>query len=710
MNVARTCSLLAVLLAACADGRDDSLAAASSIIVDVAPPSASIGYRQSIQLNASVTGTALAAVSWTTDCGSITQAGLYTAPDTDTVCQVVARSEADTARSAAATVTVTASPPPVPAPPTGGWGAKCAAEPMRTTGTTYYACDCQGGAAAGCLAGNDANPGTSKTAPVKTMARIAQLWRGMRAGDTLALCRGGKFAVDQSTSDSSTAWRNTSCTGQNTCLMRDYAPSWGNGNEGQPVIFPDSNRTAFRLFGGGGYRFINLTIAHPAAGGVAARGSNGFIVNGDVNDLEVCNVTFDGLDFGAITDAHGKDAQGLYGTCGYRHHFRGNRFTNLCDDALLFQSHESDIDGNYFYNVGHDTCNNYYHFQNAGGGMTHTFYLASGCDSQNVRFINNEVRRSTVYNGVCAGAPVVTGGQTTGAVFENNYIEGTLTPGSNCGAIFGGNTVSNANYHGPRNLIVRRNRIKLWGDNAAIGFSAARNALIEDNVIETYGPIGSMGDYGGIIALPHYAESKMGPGSDLTTGGTIRNNTVFVYNPNDASPGNVSSQGWTFGNSAISVGRYTGGGFNVVGNAVYVRNGTMGGCFSTADKARIAVMNNNVCAAGPSGAFSSWMTAGSGYSLANWRTFSGFDAASSASDPQFVNATPSALPPAVPVLDLTPAVSSPLIAAGSAATNCTVGGVANQPCASPVGIGTVTWSATDTAKTRAAPGTGACVR
>jgi hypothetical protein len=39
-----------------------------------------------------------------------------------------------------------------------------------------------------------------------------------------------------------------------------------------------------------------------------------------------------------------------------------------------------------------------------------------------------------------------------------------------------------------------------------------------------------------------------------------------------------------------------------------------------------------------------------------------------------------------------------------------VGGVANQPCASPVGIGTVTWSATDTAKTRAASEIGAYAR
>jgi len=61
-----------------------------------------------------VTGTANVAVTWTvqegSSCGSVSSAGVYTAPNSASTCHVVATSAADITKSASATVTVTSAP------------------------------------------------------------------------------------------------------------------------------------------------------------------------------------------------------------------------------------------------------------------------------------------------------------------------------------------------------------------------------------------------------------------------------------------------------------------------------------------------------------------------------------------------------------------------------------------------------------------------
>jgi hypothetical protein len=701
MKVARTCSLLAVLLAACADGRDDSLTAASSIVVDVAPPSAAIGYRESLQLSASVTGTALAAVSWTTDCGSITQTGLYTAPDTDTVCQVVARSEADTARSAAATVTVTASPPPAPAPPAGGWGAKCAAEPMRTTGTTYYACDCQSGADGNCVVGNDANAGTSASAPVRTWSKVRDLWTSMKAGDTVALCKGGRFNGD---TVQGWGWANYSCgtSSTTTCIMRDFTAPWASGDEGRPTVQVTGGNSGIMVGGGptlvDGYRILNIAFVNQTyytSPGSVGGNSVGFSLGNNASDIEICNSVFDGFNIGVSTDLNHPSCVGSDGVRGYRRNFRGNQIINNCLDGALVNDHYSDYDGNTFDNNGHDTCNGYSHILNPSGGTTHTWYFGSRCDATGTRFINNVVTRNGMYQGHCNGSPVNLNGQETNITIENNYIEGTNTVGSTCGGIFGENSYeASGSFHGPRNTIIRRNVIKT--PSTAIGLSSARNAIIEDNVIVASGNLNNIGAYGALIAIPHWVGNQPSAGSDMTSGGTVRNNTVYISGATNASD-----------KAAIAVGNYdpssypTSTGFNVTGNVVYVAPGTaFGSCFRTQGKTQIALWDNNACYGA-----SSWasLTSGTAYSYATWRSYApAFDANSITSAPQFVNAGGG---------DFTPAVGSPLVGAGSGATTCTVGGVANQSCSSPVGVGTMTWAPTVTAKARdAAPDVGAYER
>ncbi|HZY03426.1 MAG TPA: hypothetical protein VFF02_07980 [Anaeromyxobacteraceae bacterium] len=87
------------------------------VAVTISPQTATVAAGGTRTFTATVTGTTNTAVTWSVQeasgCGSVTQAGVYTAPAAAATCHVVARSNADATKSDVATVTVTAPPPPV---------------------------------------------------------------------------------------------------------------------------------------------------------------------------------------------------------------------------------------------------------------------------------------------------------------------------------------------------------------------------------------------------------------------------------------------------------------------------------------------------------------------------------------------------------------------------------------------------------------------
>ncbi len=84
------------------------------VAVAISPKTASVVAGGTITFTAAVTNASNTAVAWSvpgTGCGTITQAGVYTAPPAAAVCYVVATSQQDPSRSDTATVTVV--PPPI---------------------------------------------------------------------------------------------------------------------------------------------------------------------------------------------------------------------------------------------------------------------------------------------------------------------------------------------------------------------------------------------------------------------------------------------------------------------------------------------------------------------------------------------------------------------------------------------------------------------
>ena len=76
------------------------------VAVTISPVSASMLSGGSQQFKATVTGSSNTAVNWSATAGSVTTAGLYTAPGTAGTFSVTATSAADSTKSASATVTV----------------------------------------------------------------------------------------------------------------------------------------------------------------------------------------------------------------------------------------------------------------------------------------------------------------------------------------------------------------------------------------------------------------------------------------------------------------------------------------------------------------------------------------------------------------------------------------------------------------------------
>ena len=90
--------------------------AVAQVSVAVDPATATVPAGGTRSFAAVVTGTTNQTVTWTmqeaSGCGSVSSAGVYTAPNTGAACHVLATSVADATKSGTATITVTAPPPP----------------------------------------------------------------------------------------------------------------------------------------------------------------------------------------------------------------------------------------------------------------------------------------------------------------------------------------------------------------------------------------------------------------------------------------------------------------------------------------------------------------------------------------------------------------------------------------------------------------------
>lgn len=523
-------------LVACGADTSGSEAAASAN-VEVRPQSAFTVPSGSVAFAATVTGAALTTVTWSIQeagCGSISSTGLYTAPSSGATCHVVATLASYGVTSAPATVNV-------------GSTALCANEPMRTSGTVYYYCDCQAGADPTCVPGNNTTGNGTAAAPWQSGWK--DKFRTMAAGQTVALCRGGAFATDTS------SVRNANCRANNTCDLRDYTPAahpeWANDQTKRPII--SGSRIGY--FGGTtalqGFRFFNLQSVNGDP--------QGAFMGGNTSDVDICNVSVSRAQMAVFLDPASPRwtvRQSQFANITYR-----EAIFNGCDDCV--------IDGNYFANTSYGP----------NDMLNHPIYLSSdhsGTPVNRMRVTNNEVHACPP--GTTAGSvALVAHGVFKDLLIENNLIQcdNPFSGGGQWGIQLDHGGYPTTIPIGFYNVVVRRNRIIGHSGNG-IALSQSPNALIEDNLVVL--PPGTVSSMAGIVTGEN--SGRAGTADPLSTNSTVRNNTVVIQ-ANSAPTGVRIKEGDTH---------------NVTNTAVHYTAGGNGACFTfPLPQASYAVLSNNAC-------------------------------------------------------------------------------------------------------------------
>jgi hypothetical protein len=507
--------------------------AATTVVVQVDPSHAQVAPAGRTGFLASVTGTVNTSVTWSVvevGGGTIDAAGRYVAPSGTGTFHVIAKSAADPGVSASAVVTVTAAAPPPPPPPS---LAACANEPLRTTGTTYYVCDCQAGASPGCVAGNDANPGTSKSAPWQSWAKAMAKFKTMNGGDTIAMCRGGAWTQVAGTCasmagngySSSVTILNPNCTAAATCDWRDYDPAPVFTSTAKPVVRPADNveifafgRSRFNATGYTatpikGFRILNLDLAAYGNGT-----SKAVFVYGKTEDLEVCGVT--------MRDGFGDSYAAQTTSTIRRVNFHHNRLINnpfsvgqirspSCAEDCTFDSNYLDLNGggtnrDHSIYVGSqpDTVGQYPDML--------TGSLGSYIRAQRTRITNNEIYRSARGSGsTCNGTTIVVHEPHDDLVIENNLIY--EAPGTAAGGCFGIQLSSGGDAPAAfRRASISRNQVFNVG-NGGIDVSECADCLIESNLVVNAADAA--------IAFP--GELATAGDSEASARTIVRNNTVY---------------------------------------------------------------------------------------------------------------------------------------------------------------------------------------
>lgn len=485
-----------------------------------------------------------------------------------------------------------------------------------------YVCDCETGADAHCVAGNDGADGEAPTSPWRSYARARDAWPTLDPGDRLSFCRGGVVPIT-----GSTQWINDACLAGQPCVIGAYVPPWGSGDESVP-----------RLTQADGHGFAFVNAGDPAhEEGVVLRdlelscsgcgdGDWGVFLYNDIDDLRMERLRIRGFSIGV--HLAGANACGTPG-CD-----RSNERIALVDSDVtdnqvtgwLGADQQLLLEGNRFLRNGSGTV-----FQ-------HNLYLTqSGGATQGIRVVRNELYRSAAAaSGRCEGGSFAAHGEHADLLIEGNFIHEDV--GATDPACWGlGLTPAYATPERFERTIIRGNRIRNVG-NVAIAIGSCVDCIVENNLIE------SSQSFGGIGIL---APAVLRGGDDaVLTGLIVRNNSIHLAAP---------------GSTAIRVGD-EGSQHVIVSNAMQsvATSGSWACLALDLAAASYGQVDHNVCGY-VAGAGREWEQ-GSG-ALEAWRLVSGHDAASIFAAPGFAS-------PGAPQYGLRAAsASAPMVGAGAPASS-----------------------------------------
>lgn len=502
------------------------------------------------------------------------------------------------------------------------------------TGAVHYVCDCSTNGnshqqpAAGCTAGNDANAGTSPSAPWKSYNKIQSTWGSQAAGDQVLVCNGGVLDLTGASSD---RFVNRNGTPANHVVLGTYAPPWGSGSEGRPKFLVPLSTNAINFDDGsdisrGGYTIAGIAfvgINEPATPCASSSSTQrALFYYNTVHDVLVCDVEKGFLCIGS--ENGGPDnPDGNYNITE-----RNNYLHDLGGQGWLGGGTSNWIMDSAFENNGFET-----------GNLDHHIYMSAG-GATDMRVTGNTLHANgKVGGGGCQNAILVAHGLIGGLLVQGNYF--WEDPGTAQGGCYGEGL--NPGYGSAEQLVVTsRGNVFSNVGGAGIDISACHGCVAEDNVC-----IGGPSSGFECIAWTNDGE---GAGDWSNVGGRMSNNTAY-------------GNGEQF--------RVSNGTGFIIANNVTQQTGTgTVNCFQydVAD-ANISFEDNNWCYA-PTAAAVNWNATGP-QTLATRRTH-GFDLLSTqGTDPKFTNAGLSTSF-AGAGSDFTPQSMSGLLAAGNAVNGSSI--------------------------------------
>lgn len=374
-------------------------------------------------------------------------------------------------RGAAPACTLTTTVAPLEAP-----AGACTVPPVVSV--AYYFSDCQPGASAGCVPGDNANAGTSASAPKQNLTGFNV--NTLPAGAAVRFKAGGKWAGNLQV-------RNLNATPTQPLIFEPYgtgpAPTLGGFDFG---MYQDTAMD-------GGYTLRGLKLD-----GGNGTGYGVFLHMGTRN-VVLDGVEITGFELGIHSQqTTGADNVGLVVRNSNIHHNSGMGMLGDAVDMVL--------EGNTF------ASNNF-----SGSIFNHAIYLSGKGRNGIVR--NNTFTGNSAVNGVCQGGNVTVHGQWDGLLIEGNTIaqqastEGcwgfSITPG----------------YAGSpewfRNVVVRNNTITNLG-GCSVCVTSAPGIVIERNRV-----FNNQASQLALVVSPP-SEST----DDAGVGPVLRDNVVCFTQPN----------------------------------------------------------------------------------------------------------------------------------------------------------------------------------
>lgn len=397
---------------------------------------------------------------------------------------------------------------------------------------TVYICDCETGADADCVQGDDGTAGGSASAPWRSVELGRLDWSDAVGGDSVLFCEGGALEIE-----GAGRWVASGCTAAAPCTIGSYAPPWGSGDESRPILSVVGDLSGLRFDDPGEARHqegVQLRGLHLVCAECTDAGGRGVMLGNDVDDVAIEDMVIEGFDIGIVVGGSAECAKDdpLCDGKSVRVAIRGSTIQGNLSFGITASGDELVIEDNVLADNGRDALTD------------HNLAIdAAQSPDADVQIVGNQLRGSVPDDDEsCRTAEIHVEGAHAGLQIVGNSIVEKGPVADACWAISVGPDIASRPERFDSATI--KNNVVRNAGAVGIGIASCDSCVVENNLVIWDGSDRSVR---GIVA-PAVARAD---DDDELNAVWVRNNTIVT-----ASPG-----------SGIEVGD-EGDGHVVVSNAI----------------------------------------------------------------------------------------------------------------------------------------------